>query len=147
LAGLARDLGWHVTPVLVQKFDFSEVFEELTANGADLVCFSVWTGFHLPALEAAKKVRSMGFPVAIGGPHATFSAAQCLPCADYVIKNDGFNLFKNLLDGTLAPGLHFRPERDDSFPQPDRETFYSRYSDLRNNPIKSLICSTGCPFT
>jgi anaerobic magnesium-protoporphyrin IX monomethyl ester cyclase len=152
LLGVAKTLGWEVLPILIDRFNFTPLYEAVESFHPDLVCFSIWTGYHLPVLGsaaeigAADKVRSKGIRVAIGGPHATFSPNQCLPHADWVIKGDGFRLFRQLLEGELSLGLHFDPQRDDPFPFPDRESVYSRYEDLRRNPIRSLICSTGCPF-
>ncbi len=46
----------------------------------------------------------------------------------------------------LASRILFRDSLSDTFPKPDRATFYSDNPDMRDNPIKNAICGEGCPF-
>lgn len=146
LLGLARDLGWEAFPVLVKQFDFTPLYEAVKSFRPDLVCFSIWTGYHVLAFQAAEKVRAMGVPVAIGGPHATFSTEQSADHADWIVKGDGFRAFRLLLQGSLEKGVYFNPKHDEDFPLPNRGLVYRHYPEFGKNPIKSIICSTGCPF-
>lgn len=147
LAGLAKKLGWECRIVLVKGDDFDPLFRVVARFAPDLVGFSVWTGFHRQMFWAADKVRQMGIPVAVGGPHTDFNSEECLAHADYVVRSEGFRLFRKLLQGELVPGIHFDSVRmAEGFPQPDRALLYSAYPELGRSPIKSIMCSVGCPF-
>jgi anaerobic magnesium-protoporphyrin IX monomethyl ester cyclase len=147
LLGIAKKAGWEAEVVLIKESDFTPVYDMVESFKPDLVGFSIWTGWHVQTFKACDKVREMGVPVSIGGPHATFNAEACLPHADYVVKGEGFRLFRQLLEGTLQPGIHFDEERmAEGFPVPDRALLYQRYPELGRSPIKSIMCSVGCPF-
>lgn len=147
LLGIAKRAGWDARVVLVKNFDFEPLMKEVCAFKPDLVGFSIWTGYHLPAFEACDTILRMGIPVAIGGPHATFSTEQCASHATWVVKGEGFRNFRMLLEGQLNPGIHFDEERmAEGFPMPDRPLVYSAYPALGKNRIKSIIASIGCPF-
>lgn len=147
LLGLARALGWTCRVVLVKDGDFQALHDEVAEFRPDVVGFSVWTGYHRASFAAADTLRAEGVAVAIGGPHATYFADDCAQHADWVVKAEGFRLFRRILEGTLAPGVHFDPERmAEGFPQPDRDLLYERYPELAQSPIKSIFCSVGCPY-
>ncbi|HSU72815.1 MAG TPA: radical SAM protein, partial [Candidatus Binatia bacterium] len=46
----------------------------------------------------------------------------------------------------LQRKVFFRDFLSDTFPQPDRDTFYKDNPDMFANPIKNSICGEGCPF-
>ncbi|MEO8573045.1 MAG: cobalamin-dependent protein [Pyrinomonadaceae bacterium] len=147
LLGVAKRAGWDAQVILIKESDFTPLFDLAKSFKPDLVGFSIWTGWHVQTFKACDEVRALGFPVAIGGPHATFNADACLPHADYVVKGEGFRLFRELLEGKLAPGIHFDEERmAEGFPVPDRELLYNIYPELGKSSIKSIMCSVGCPF-
>lgn len=147
LLGVAKRAGWDARVVLVKNFDFEPLMKEVQSFCPDLVGFSIWTGYHVPAFQACDVIMGMGIPVVIGGPHATFSTEQCVSHATWIIKGDGFRNFRRLLEGGLEPGVHFDTERvAEGFPVPDRALVYAAYPELGNNPIKSIIASVGCPF-
>src|SRR3989344_1773847 len=147
LAGLASRAGWECRAVLVREFDFEPLYEAMRSLEPDLVGFQIWTGYHIPAFEACDRVRAMGFPVVIGGPHATYFGDECLVHADFVVKGEGFRVFRQILDGLRPRGLQFDPERlAEGFPLPDRNVVYNAYPELGASPIKSIFCSVGCPF-
>lgn len=154
LLGLAKQLRWNCRVVLVDEFDFEPLYREVKMFRPDLVCFSIWTGWHTQTFVACDWVRSRKIPVVIGGPHATYSTEQCVPHADMVIKGDGFRNFRLLLQGKPLigklkefPNVYFDPERvTERFPKPDRELVYETYPVLRSSPIKSIMCTVGCPF-
>lgn len=147
LLGIAKRLGWDAHVVLVKNFDFEPLMDEVQSFKPDLVGFSIWTGYHVEVFRICDSIMRMGIPVAIGGPHATFSTEQCALHATYVIKGEGFRNFRRLLEGELRPGVHFDPERmAEGFPMPDRPLVYATYPELGVNPIKSIIASVGCPF-
>lgn len=50
------------------------------------------------------------------------------------------------ISNILKRGIFFRDYLSDTFPQPDRATFYKDNPDMFTNPIKNSICGEGCPF-
>ena len=159
LLSVAKMLGWDAEVFLHTDSDFKPLIEE--ARSADLVGFSIWTGAHEIAFQAADDLRNMGIPVAIGGPHATYHTDECANHADFVAKGDSFRIWKHILqiiDGTATDVVGIRKissnvffdedAKAEEFPLPNlgREIVYRRYADLANSHIKSLMCSTGCPF-
>jgi len=46
----------------------------------------------------------------------------------------------------LQRRIFFRDYLSDTFPAPDRKTFYKDNPDMFANPIKNSICGEGCPF-
>lgn len=155
LAGIARKMGVEVKIFLYKDFDFEPLFEDIRTFKPDLVGFSVWTGAHTQSFVAAERVRRMGISVVIGGPHATYFSDDCAVHADRVAKGDGFRILRYMLGDALPSGVHEGPQgiffdseaKADEFPLPDRDVVYERYPDLGANPIKSMMCSTGCPFS
>lgn len=147
LLGIAKRLGWEAQVVLIKNNDFTPLYELTESFKPDLVGFSIWTGWHVQTFRACDTVRAMGFPVAIGGPHATFNAEECADHADWVVKGEGFRLFRQLLQGELKHGIHFDDMRmAEGFPKPDRDLLYRTYPELGKSSIKSIMCSVGCPF-
>ncbi len=147
LVGLAEQLGWEVKVVLVDDFDFQPLYHEVRFFRPNIVAFSIWTGYHRQSFMACDEVRKMGVPVVIGGPHATYFSAECTKHAQWVIKGEAFRNFRRLLKGELVPGIHFDETRmAEGFPVPGRDLAYNAYPHLAESPIKSIICSLGCPF-
>lgn len=148
LAGIVRCVsGWECKVVLVNEFDFQPLYDAIRDWEPDLVGFQIWTGYHGHAFMACDYVRSLGVPVVIGGPHATYYHDDCVKHSDWVIKGSGFGLLRRLLEGTLPKGAHFdKTGREETFPLPDRDVVYREYPELGNSPIKSIFASVGCPF-
>ncbi len=152
LTGTLRDMGWECEIVLVDhnddKYDFEPLYKKIRDWKPDYVGFQIWTGWHLQCFEACDRLRSMGTPVIIGGPHATYYFDDCIKHADWVVKASGFGLIHDILEGKRAPGIHFDiGGREEVFPLPDRRVIYDRYPELAHSPIKSMFASVGCPFT
>lgn len=146
LMGVAKDCGWDAEIRLVKDLDFESLVREVERGRPDLVCFSIWTGYHLPAFAACDRMRALRIPLAIGGPHATYFAEECLKHADWVVRHTGFRMLARILRGELPRGIHFDPDRGARFPVPDRDRVYETYPALGQNPIKSIIASVGCPY-
>lgn len=159
LLSIAKMLGWDAQVVLHEKGDFDPLIEE--AKGADLVGFSIWTGSHESAFVVADILRSKGIPIAIGGPHATYYTEECAKHANFVAKGDSFRIWKHILQTIggnkippvgiklISPSVFFDENaKTEEFPLPNlgREIVYRRYPDLAKSDIKSMMCSTGCPF-
>src|SRR6185437_9615912 len=148
LAGLIRDAGWQCEVMLVHTNNFEPLYKRIADWKPDLVGIQIWTGYHMTAFDACDRIRSMGVPVIIGGPHATYFADKCIKHADWVVQGGGFGALQQILLGSLPPGAHFNVAgREEKFPQPDRRVVYDAYPELGRSPIKSIFSSVGCPFT
>ncbi len=146
LSGLAHSLGWDVRVFLTDD-NADELFREVGSWKPDFAGFQVWTGYHLAAFEMCDRVRAMGVPVIIGGPHATYFAADCARHADHVVVGDGFRMLSEILDGHRSAGEHFDPvQMAGGFPLPHRAPLYDAYPEYAKSPIKSIFASSGCPF-
>lgn len=148
LAGLASSIGCDVDVELVSDNDFSTLYTKVNEWKPDFVGFQIWTGWHLQTFAACDHVRSLGYSVVIGGPHATYFTDECAKHADYVVRGDGFRNFRRILQGEILPGVHFDSEQlAEKFPMPNRSVVYDKYPMLKNSPIRSMITSVGCPYT
>jgi anaerobic magnesium-protoporphyrin IX monomethyl ester cyclase len=152
LAGTLRDMGWDCKVVLIHHkgddYEFEPLYKAIRDWQPDFVGFQIWTGWHLQCFKACDVVRDMGFPVVIGGPHATYFYDDCIEHADWVVKASGFGLMRDTIEGKLPKGIHFdKGGRDEFFPLPDRGVIYNDYPEMAQSPIKSMFASVGCPFT
>jgi anaerobic magnesium-protoporphyrin IX monomethyl ester cyclase len=139
--------GWDSHIVLIDNDDFGPLWEAIRERRPDIVGFHVWAGYHLPMLAAAGEVRREGMPVVMGGPYATYAHQACVPYADWVIRASGFGLLREVLDGTLKPGVHFNHKaRYEMFPIPRRKTLYAYCKEYGESLIKSIFASVGCPY-
>ncbi|OGT59305.1 MAG: hypothetical protein A3E01_07875 [Gammaproteobacteria bacterium RIFCSPHIGHO2_12_FULL_63_22] len=147
LAGLARDLGWERKIALVKDHDFEPFFSVMRDYRPDLIGFNVYTGNHLQAFEAFRKIRKdfPGTRLVLGGPHATYFPMDAVAVVDDVVMSEGFGAFRAILAGG-KPGI-FPLRKIERFPMPDRETFYADYPEHGRSKIKSAITMTGCPYT
>src|SRR6185295_12834797 len=50
------------------------------------------------------------------------------------------------VDRVLGSRILFRDHLSDTFPKPDRASFYRDNPEFAENPIKNTICGEGCPF-
>ncbi len=94
---------------------------------ADLVGFSTTTATTPVAYRMAGRVRDMGIPTVIGGPHATFLPGEGLKHCDFVVRREGQETMPQLvaaLEGghNLAgiPGLSFHDRMGQPVHNPDR---------------------------
>ncbi len=148
LATVAKVAGWEVKVCLAKGRNFEPVIEEALKFGASLVAFSVWTGYHLQIFSVCSKLKSLGIKVAMGGPHVTYFASECQRYSNWAVKGEGFRIFRRILEGLEPEGICFDPKHlAEGFPMPDRESVYERYPEFAESPIKSVICSLGCPFS
>ena len=127
----------------------------------DILAYSVFTGSHKKFAELNKEIR-IGLavhginPVSIfGGPHPTvFKDYLNEPFVDVICQGE-FDLFVStvftrVLDGKIPLGttilLRQNPQDLDALPFPDRDLIY-QFPENRNNPIKNIMTSRGCPFS
>ena len=147
LAGISHKLGWETRVHLVKESDFNPLFKEVADFKPDIVGFSVWTGQHRETFAAADRIMKMGVMVAMGGPHATYFTEECGGHANWVVRGEGFRNFRLILENKLLFGTHFDKVRmAEGFPIPQRDIVYKQYPHLAESPIKSIMCSVGCPF-
>jgi radical SAM superfamily enzyme YgiQ (UPF0313 family) len=108
--------------------------------GYDLIGFSTYTGNHMEVYNACETLRALGVKTAIGGPHASFFYDECKQYADYVFRGESVLSFPNMDDKKIYPMVN--PD----LLLPDREGFYSQSPVHKNNRIKNIMTSFGCPF-
>ncbi len=129
---------------------------------ADVIGLSSITSTAPRAFQLAKRFRSMGIPVVMGGPHSTFLPEESLRYADYVVRGEGeetiVELIEHLESGMSLDGIKGLSYRkgDGFIHNPDRPLIH----DLDSGPIPDLnvvhnwqkrtvipiATSRGCPF-
>jgi len=160
---MMKQRGWDVD---VYVEDFRRIDFDAVAR-ADLVGISTITSTAPRAYAIADKVRTMGIPVLMGGPHVSFLIDEALEHADFVIRGEGerplmafIDAWEKGLDLDEVPNLSSRGtdgrifhnpilpmENDlDTIPYPDLSLLTP---DLRSRKIPASIpiqTSRGCPF-
>jgi radical SAM superfamily enzyme YgiQ (UPF0313 family) len=163
LGTMLKQRGWDVEVYVedLRRIDFDVV------AGSDLVGISTITSTAPRAYAIADKVRAMGIPILMGGPHVTFLADEALEHADFVFRGEGerplmafidaweggrdftaiSNLSSKAADGRIFhnPGLPMEDDLD-RIPYPDLSLLKPdprRRKFLAPIPIQT---SRGCPF-
>jgi radical SAM superfamily enzyme YgiQ (UPF0313 family) len=162
LGTLMKNRGWDVEIFIeeMRKIDY-EIIKD-----ADLVGISTITPTAPRAYAIADRIREMGIPVIMGGPHVTYLAEEALGHADFVIRGEGERALMELIDARENGGdysevsnLSYRKNREiihnpkqpladnlDSLPYPDFSLL------KRDQPTKGgrstipVLTSRGCPF-
>jgi len=162
LGTLMKNRGWEVEIFIeeMRKIDY-EIIKD-----ADLVGISTITPTAPRAYAIADRIREMGIPVIMGGPHVTYLAEEALGHADFVIRGEGEQALMELIDARENGGdysevsnLSYRKDREiihnpkqppadnlDSLPYPDFSLL------KRDQPTKGgrstipVLTSRGCPF-
>jgi len=107
----------------------------------DLIGFGTYTGNHLEVYECCDYLKKIGIKTAIGGPHTTYFYDECKIHSDYVFRGESVISFPEMNDKKIYPLV------DPNSLIPDRTVFYN-YSEIhKNNKIKSMMTSFGCPFS
>jgi radical SAM superfamily enzyme YgiQ (UPF0313 family) len=100
LGTMMRRRGWEVEVFVesLRRIDYDMIAE------ADLVGISTITSTAPRAYAIADKVRAMGVPVLMGGPHVTYLADEALEHADYIIRGEGEAALTAFIDAWLGGG-------------------------------------------
>ncbi|MDI6717449.1 MAG: radical SAM protein [Patescibacteria group bacterium] len=124
-----------------------KVKEATLKNGYDFIGFSVLTGSHKSLKDLSLRYMEAGIKTVIGNAHATFFSEDCLNVANFVLVGEGINLINDIVENKVSEGKVFSPNLCDvnDMPMPDREIIY-RDGERKNNPIKNVMTSFGCPF-
>lgn len=158
--------------VVVRDFAIRKRKEDIDFKKYDIVGISTDTTRHRQALQLAKKAKTMGCTVVMGGPHPGYVDEEMLSTkrVDFIVRGEGEITFSELVaslqrqDSELhsVRGISFllngkvvrtppRPfiEDLDSLPLPARHLIpMDRYQRTRlgGRPITPLITSRGCPY-
>lgn len=119
----------------------AQILFDFDVTQFDVVGFSTYTGNHIEVYECCEYLKSIGVKTAIGGPHATFFYDECKHYADYVFRGESVLSFPILNDKDIFPLV------EPNHLIPDRRGFYKDSPFHRNNRIKNIMTSFGCPFT
>lgn len=162
LGTLAKQRGWDVEIVFeeIQKIDFSRI------ESSDLVGISTITSTAPRAYKIADKIRQMGIPVLMGGPHVSFQTEEALEHADFVIRGEGekalmafFDAWEANLDYKKVPNLSFKTNGEivhnpmipntsdlDQLPFPDLTKLKNDQKGLAGFRTLPIQTSRGCPY-
>lgn len=163
LGSLMRQRGWEVG-IYVEEMgaiDWSQV------ESADIVGISSITSTAPRAYKIADKIREIGIPVIMGGPHPTFLTKEALQHADFVIRGEGEHPLMAFIDawektgdfssvpslsykknGTVVhnPALNHVPDLD-TIPFPDFSLFKGKKQFPAEGSVLPIQISRGCPFS
>ena len=163
LGTMMKKRGWEVE-LFVE--DFRKVDFDLVAT-ADLVGISTITSTAPRAYAIADRVRSMGIPVLMGGPHVTYLTEEALEHADFVFRGEGEAALAAFIEAREkgagyadVPNLSYRDEVGtvvhnpmapraadlDRIPYPDFSLLRPDAKGLKHMSSIPVLTSRGCPF-
>jgi radical SAM superfamily enzyme YgiQ (UPF0313 family) len=162
LGTMMKARGWDVEVFVedLRRIDFE------TVSGADLVGISTITSTAPRAYALADKIRAMGIPVLMGGPHVTFLTEEALQHSDFVIRGEGERALEAFIDAWETGGSYdavpnlsriregrvvhnplLPVDKDlDAIPYTDFSLLKPDQSTRRFNPPIPVQTSRGCPF-
>jgi len=148
LATIAKEEGWEPKVTLAENSDLTDLDKKIDEFKPDLFGFTIYTGNHLQIFEYFDKLkkRNPNINIIFGGPHATYSPAESLRHADYVVLSEGLNGFRRILRNEVKKGI-VPLEKLERFPISSREEFYKDHPKYNLSHTKSIITQTGCPFS
>ncbi len=162
LGALMKQRGWEVEIVLEETETIH--FEKIIS--ADIVAISTITPTAPRAYAIADKVRNMGIPVIMGGPHVSFLPDEALQHADYVIRGEGEEALARFIDSwetdrnfSSVPSLSYKSNNSnihnpqiaftkdlDTLPFPDFSLLQGKVKKIAGKRIIPVQTSRGCPF-
>jgi radical SAM superfamily enzyme YgiQ (UPF0313 family) len=162
LGTMMKERGWEVELFVeeLRKIDYAVL------AAADLVGISTITSTAPRAYAIADRVRALGIPVIMGGPHVTFLADEALAHADFVVRGEGERALSEFVDAwesgsgfSSVPNLSYMEDGAavhnpilpatgdlDRNPYPDLGLLKpdpGRGRTIRTIPVQT---SRGCPF-
>jgi radical SAM superfamily enzyme YgiQ (UPF0313 family) len=162
LATIARQEGWDAKVYIEEEIqiDWNEIAT------ADLVGVSTITPTAPRAYAISDRVRGLGIPTIIGGPHVTFLPEEALQHSDYVIRGEGEIAFRRLLRDfpsresiSLIPSLSYQNNGKrfhnptcppminlDYIPYPDFSLLARPLKPIAGKTIIPIQTSRGCPY-
>jgi radical SAM superfamily enzyme YgiQ (UPF0313 family) len=163
LGTMMKTRGWEVELFVedFRKVDFGTVAK------ADLVGISTITSTAPRAYAIADRVRAMGIPVLLGGPHVTYLTEEALEHADFVFRGEGEAALAAFIDARETgagyadvPNLSYKDEAGtivnnpmaprtadlDRIPFPDFSLLRPDAKGLKYMPSIPVLTSRGCPF-
>jgi anaerobic magnesium-protoporphyrin IX monomethyl ester cyclase len=158
--------------VVVRDFAVRRKKEEIDFKKYDIVGISTDTTRHRRALQLAKRAKTSGCVVVMGGPHPSYVDEEILSTkrVDFIVSGEGEVTFSELVAGLQKndgkfhsiQGISFlskgqivrtppRPfiENLDSLPLPARHLIHMddyRRTKLGDRDITPLVTSRGCPY-
>ncbi|MFW6160286.1 MAG: B12-binding domain-containing radical SAM protein [Acidobacteriota bacterium] len=162
LAALMKKRGWETEIIFEETHQID--FEQL--KSADIVGISTITSTAPRAYKIADRIRQLGIPVLMGGPHVTFLAEEALKHADFVIRGEGEKALSAFIDAwerdgdfSHVPNLSYKrdsktfhnpvakPVTDlDRIPFPDFQEYKRLKKGIAGHTIIPVLTSRGCPF-
>jgi len=163
LGTMMKKRGWEVE-LFVE--DFRKVDFDAVAS-ADLVGISTITSTAPRAYAIADRVRAMGIPVLMGGPHVTYLTEEALDHADFVVRGEGEAALAAFIEarekGTgyaEVPNLSYRDGTGaavhnsmaprvsdlDRVPFPDFSLLRPDAKGTKHMSSIPVLTSRGCPF-
>ncbi len=162
LATMMKERGWDAEVILEQLGGVN--YESV--RSADLVGISTITPTALGSYAIADRVRAMGIPVIMGGPHVTHLPDEAMEHADFVVRGEGeralmafVDEWEGARDFSRVPNLTYRdagrilhnpvePFLDDldRLPHPDFSLLKGGLQRVANMRIIPVQTSRGCPF-
>ena len=162
LGGMMRRRGWEVDIIYEEQKDIP--WDEM--NSVEIAGISTITSTAPRAYAIADRIRSMGIPVIMGGPHVTFMPDEALEHADFIIRGEGEKALMAFIDAwekdkdfSEVPNLSFKQEEKsvhnpmhapisdlDKIPFPDFSDFFIHGKEIAGHKIIPIQTSRGCPY-
>ncbi len=162
LGALMKKRGWE-TEIIVEEIaniNFKKIKE------ATIVGISTITSTANRAYAIADRVKAMGIPVIMGGPHVTFETEEALSHSDFVVRGEGENALMAFIDAwegsrdfSTVPNLSYKLDNEivhnhkedfitklDGLPYPDFNLITSMAQKIGGVKIIPIQTSRGCPF-
>jgi radical SAM superfamily enzyme YgiQ (UPF0313 family) len=161
LGAIMKKRGWDADMIYEEreKIDYSDF------DSVDMVGISTITSTAPRAYKIADRIRDLGIPVIMGGPHVTFLSEEALEHADFVIRGEGEDALMKFMDAweedgdySSVPNLSYKKDGKsfhnpkgpviddlDKIPFPD---FGNAYTNNVRNKRQTIPVQTsrGCPF-
>jgi len=157
-----RRRGWEVDIIYEEQKDIP--WDKI--NSVEIAGISTITSTAPRAYAIADRIRSMGIPVIMGGPHVTFMPDEALEHADYIIRGEGEKALMAFIDAwekdkdfSEVQNLSFRQNEKtihnpmheaindlDKIPFPDFSDFFIHGKEIAGHKIIPIQTSRGCPY-